>query len=100
MAANHDVVVVASNHRLGIMGYLYLGELGGGAYADSANVGMLDIVEALKWVHHNIAAFGGNPHNVMVFGKSGGGAKTSVLMAMPSAKGLFHKAGVMSGPML
>jgi para-nitrobenzyl esterase len=100
LAANHDVVVVAGNHRLGIMGYLCLEELGGDAYAGSGNVGMIDIVDALKWVHHNIAAFGGDPHNVMVFGESGGGAKTSVLMAMPSAKGLFHKAGVMSGPML
>ena len=100
LAANHDVVVVASNHRLGIMGYLALDEIGGDAYAGSGNVGMLDIVDALKWVHHNIAAFGGDPHNVMVFGESGGGAKTSALMAMPSAKGLFHKAGVMSGPML
>ncbi|HLK56203.1 MAG TPA: carboxylesterase family protein [Chthonomonadaceae bacterium] len=100
LAANHDVVVVASNHRLGIMGYLYLGELGGDAYAASGNVGMLDIVEALRWVHNNISAFGGAPHNVTVFGESGGGAKTSALMAMPSAQGLFHKAGVMSGPML
>src|SRR5205807_187591 len=66
----------------------------------SGNVGMMDIVAALKWVHHNIAAFGGDPHNVTVFGESGGGAKTSALMAMPSAGGLFHKAGVMRGPML
>ncbi len=98
LAANHDVVVVASNHRLGIMGYLYLGELGGDPA--SGNVGMMDIVEALRWVHRNITAFGGDPHNVTVFGESGGGAKTSALMAMPSAHGLFHKAGVMSGPML
>src|SRR5579871_863386 len=100
LAANHDVVVVASNHRLNILGYLYLGEIGGEEYAASANAGMLDIVDALKWVKTNIAAFGGDPHNVMVFGESGGGMKTSALMAMPSAKGLFHKAGVMSGPML
>jgi para-nitrobenzyl esterase len=100
LAANHDVVVVASNHRLGIMGYLALDEIGGDAYAGSGNVGMLDIVAALRWVHDNIAAFGGDPHNVTVFGESGGGAKTSALMAMSSAKGLFHKAGVMSGPML
>jgi para-nitrobenzyl esterase len=100
LAANHDVVVVASNHRLGIMGYFCLDELGGEAYAGSGNVGMIDIVDALKWVRENIAAFGGDPHNVTVFGESGGGAKTSALMAMPSAAGLFHKAGVMSGPML
>lgn len=99
LAANHDVVVVASNHRLGILGYLYLGEISE-EYAGSANAGMLDIVEALKWVKRNIAAFGGDPDSVMVFGESGGGAKTSALMAMPSARGLFHKAGVMSGPML
>jgi para-nitrobenzyl esterase len=100
LAANHDVVVVASNHRLGIMGYLALDEIGGEAYAGSGNVGMTDIVAALRWVRGNIAAFGGDPHNVLVFGESGGGAKTSALMAMPSAKGLFHRAGVMSGPML
>ena len=100
LAANHDVVVVASNHRLGIMGYLALDEIGGEAYAGSGNAGMLDIVAALRWVQENIAAFGGDPHNVTIFGESGGGAKTSVLMAMPSAKGLFHKAGVMSGPTL
>jgi len=100
LAANHDIVVVASNHRLGIMGYLCLDEIGGSEFAGSGNAGMVDIVDALKWVHENISAFGGDPHNVTVFGESGGGAKTSVLMAMPSAEGLFHKAGVMSGPTL
>jgi para-nitrobenzyl esterase len=100
LAANHDVVVVASNHRLGIMGYLYLGEIGGEEYATSGNAGMLDIVAALKWVQQNIAAFGGDPQRVMVFGESGGGSKTSALMAMPSAKGLFYAAGIMSGPMM
>lgn len=100
LAANHDVVVVASNHRLGIMGYLYLSEIGGEAYATSGNAGMLDIVAALKWVQQNIAAFGGDPQKVMVFGESGGGSKTAALMAMPSAKGLFHAAGIMSGPMM
>ncbi|HWD39288.1 MAG TPA: carboxylesterase family protein [Fimbriimonas sp.] len=100
LAANHDVVVVASNHRLGIMGYLNLEELGGEAFEGSGNAGMSDIVGALKWVHQNIEAFGGDPHNVTIFGESGGGAKTASLMAMPSAKGLFHKAGIMSGPML
>jgi para-nitrobenzyl esterase len=100
LAANHDVVVVASNHRLGLLGYLDLEELGGKEYAGSGNAGMLDIVLALQWVHENISAFGGDPHNVTIFGESGGGAKTCCLMAMPSAKGLFHKAGIMSGPML
>jgi para-nitrobenzyl esterase len=100
LAANHDVVVVASNHRLGLAGYLTLEEIGGAEYAGCANNGMTDIVAALRWVHQNIAAFGGDPHNVTVFGESGGGAKTCALMAMPSAVGLFHKAGIMSGPMI
>lgn len=100
LAAKHDVVVVASNHRLGLLGYLFLEDVGGNAYAGSGNLGMLDIVQALRWVKENISAFGGDPHNVTVFGESGGGAKTACLMAMPSAQGLFHKAGIMSGPML
>src|SRR5690242_5341393 len=73
LAATYDVVVVASNHRLGLFGYLYLGELGGSEYATSGNQGMLDIVAALSWVKENIATFGGDPGNVMVFGESGGG---------------------------
>jgi para-nitrobenzyl esterase len=100
LAANQDVVVVTVNHRLNIFGYLYLAELGGPQYADSGNAGMLDIVLALEWVRDNIAAFGGDPNNVTIFGESGGGMKVTVLMAMPSAKGLFHKAIVQSGPML
>ena len=100
LAAIYDVVVVASNHRLGLFGYLYLGELGGEEYATSGNQGMLDIVAALGWVKQNIATFGGDPGNVMVFGESGGGSKTSAVMAMPAAHGLFHKAGIQSGPML
>jgi para-nitrobenzyl esterase len=93
-----DVVVVTSNHRLASLGYLYLAELGGPDYAQTGNVGMLDIVAALEWVRDNIATFGGDPNNVMVFGCSGGGAKTSTLHAMPSAKGLFHRAIIQSGP--
>ncbi len=100
LAATYDVVVVASNHRLGLFGYLYLGELGGSEYATSGNQGMLDIVAALSWVKENISTFGGDPANVMVFGESGGGSKTSALMAMPAARGLFHKAGIQSGPLL
>jgi para-nitrobenzyl esterase len=100
LAAAYDVVVVAINHRLGLFGYLYLGDLGGSEYAASGNQGMLDIVAALRWVRDNIAAFGGNPANVMVFGESDGGEKTSALMAMPAAQGLFHKAGIQSGAML
>lgn len=100
LAATYDVVVVAINHRLGLLGYLYLGELGGSEYATSGNQGMLDIVAALRWVRDNIDTFGGDPANVMVFGESGGGMKTSTLMAMPGAHGLFHKAGIQSGAML
>ncbi len=95
-----DVVVVSLNHRLGVLGYLDLSEIGGPNYANSANVGMLDIVAALEWVRDNIANFGGDPSNVMIFGQSGGGGKVNTLMAMPSAKGLFHKAAVQSGSLL
>jgi para-nitrobenzyl esterase len=100
LAATYDVVVVAINHRLGIFGYLYLGELGGSEYATSGNQGMLDIVAALRWVRENISVFGGDANSVMVFGESGGGQKTSTLMAMPTARGLFHRAGIQSGAML
>ena len=97
LAAKHDVVLVSVNHRLNVFGYLYLGEIGGEKYADSGNVGMLDIVLALQWVRDNIAQFGGDPGNVTIFGESGGGGKVSALMAMPPAKGLFHRAIVESG---
>jgi para-nitrobenzyl esterase len=92
-----DVVVVTLNHRLNAFGYLYLGHLAGGEFADSGNAGMLDLVAALRWVHDNIAEFGGDPGNVTIFGQSGGGAKVSTLMAMPQARGLFHRAIVESG---
>src|SRR6266478_3115501 len=92
-----DAVVVTVNHRLGVLGYLHLGDLGGDAYAASGNAGMLDLVTALTWVRDNIAGFGGDPANVTIFGESGGGAKVSVLMAMPAAHGLFHKAIIQSG---
>ena len=98
LARTFDVVVVATNHRLGLVGYLYLGELGGEEYATSGNQGLLDIVDGLKWVRENIAAFGGDPANVMIFGESGGGAKTSCLYAMPSAAQYFNKASIESGP--
>ena len=100
LASKHDVVVVTLNHRLNVLGYLYLAEFGGPEYADSGNAGMLDIVQALEWVRVNIGAFGGDPSNVTIFGESGGGWKVTTLMAMPSAKGLFHRAIVQSGPML
>jgi len=91
---------VSLNHRLNIFGFLYLGDIGGARYADSGNVGLLDIVLALNWVRENIAAFGGDPNNVTIFGESGGGGKVAALMAMPPAKGLFHKAIIESGPYL
>jgi para-nitrobenzyl esterase len=98
LARSFDVVVVATNHRLGLLGFLYLGELGGEEYAGSGNQGLLDIRDGLRWVHENIAAFGGDPDNVMIFGESGGGAKTSCLYAMPSAAPYFNKASIESGP--
>ena len=100
LAAAYDVVVVATNHRLGLLGYLYLGEIGGADWATSGNQGMLDLVAGLRWVKANIAAFGGDPDNVMIFGESGGGFKVGTLLAMPAAKGLFHKASIESGAAL
>jgi para-nitrobenzyl esterase len=100
LAARGDVVVVTINHRLNVFGHLYLGELAGDAFKESGNAGMLDVVEALRWVRDNIAAFGGNPANVTIFGESGGAGKVSVICAMPAAKGLFHKAIMQSGPCL
>lgn len=97
LARRGDVVVVSLNHRLAVLGYLNLAEIGGAKYASAANVGNLDLVAALEWVRDNIANFGGDPGNVMIFGQSGGGGKVSSLLAMPSAKGLFHKAAVQSG---
>jgi len=96
----YDVVVVAINHRLGLLGYLYLGDIAGREYAASGNQGALDIVAALKWVRENIAIFGGDPDNVMIFGESGGGSKVATLLAMPSARGLFNKASIESSPTL
>ncbi|HEV2578913.1 MAG TPA: carboxylesterase family protein [Acidobacteriaceae bacterium] len=93
-----DVVVVTVNHRLNAFGYLYLaGVSADPKYADSGNVGMLDLVLALRWVKDNIAAFGGDPTRVTIFGQSGGGAKCATLMAMPAAHGLFHRVMTMSG---
>ena len=97
LARKEDVVVVAATHRLNLFGFLHLADLGGEKWAGSSNAGMQDIVAALGWIKDNIAAFGGNPGNVTVFGQSGGGGKVSTLMAMPSAKGLFHRAIAMSG---
>jgi para-nitrobenzyl esterase len=96
LAARGDVVVVTVNHRLNALGYLYLSRLDP-RFPDSGNSGQLDLILALKWVRDNIAAFGGDPSRVMVFGQSGGGAKIATMMGMPAAKGLFHRAATMSG---
>jgi para-nitrobenzyl esterase len=95
-----DVVFCSINHRLGPLGYCHLAGVGGERFAASGNVGMLDIVQALEWVRDNIAAFGGDPDNVTIMGQSGGGAKVCTLTAMPAARGLFHKAVVLSGASL
>jgi para-nitrobenzyl esterase len=101
LAKKGDVVVVTVNHRLNAFGYLYLAGLSKDpALADSGNAGNLDMVLSLQWVRDNIAEFGGDPGNVLIFGESGGGAKVSTLMAMPAARGLFHKAVVQSGSMI
>lgn len=100
LARKGDVVIVTLNHRLNIFGHLYLAKLGGSDYAESGNLGILDLVAALRWIHTNIAEFGGDPANVTIFGQSGGGAKVSILMAMPQTRGLFHRAVVQSGSQL
>jgi len=96
LAKRGDVVVVTLNHRLNLLGFLDLSAYGPD-YAQSGNVGMLDIVAALQWVRDEIANFGGDPDCVTIFGQSGGGAKVTTLMGMPSARGLFHRAIVQSG---
>jgi para-nitrobenzyl esterase len=98
LAKRGEVVNVTVNHRLNIFGYCHLGDLGGPEFAHSGNVGMLDIIAALKWIRSNIESFGGDPQRVMVFGVSGGGMKTAFLMASPAAHGLLQRAGVQSGP--
>jgi para-nitrobenzyl esterase len=97
LARRGDVVVVSVNHRLNIFGFLRLADLGGPQWAHSDNAGMLDIVAALHWVRDNVERFGGDPGNVTIFGESGGGGKVSVLLAMPAACGLFHRAMIQSG---
>jgi para-nitrobenzyl esterase len=99
LAKKGDVVLVSANHRLNILGFLDLSACGE-KYAHSANVGMLDIIAALKWVNKNIKEFGGDPDNVTIFGESGGGIKVGTLMCMPAAKGLFHKAIIQSGTLI
>lgn len=99
LAEKGDIVVVTVNHRLNVLGYIDLTALGG-KYSESVNLGMQDLVKALEWVHSNIANFGGDPDCVTIGGQSGGGGKTSTLLAMPSAQGLFHRAIVQSGSTL
>jgi para-nitrobenzyl esterase len=96
LAAGGDVVVVTVAHRLNVFGYLYLARLDP-RFPDSGNLGQLDLILALQWVRNNIAAYGGDPAKVMVFGQSGGGAKIATLMGTPAARGLFHRAATMSG---
>ena len=97
-----DVVVVTINHRLGVLGHLHLADIPGAPqeWATAGTAGMQDCVAALRWIQDNIANFGGDPDRVMVFGQSGGGAKTCALLAMPSAVGLLHGAGIQSGSAL
>lgn len=97
LARKHDVVVVTTNHRLNVFGYLYLADLGNPKFANASNAGLQDMVLSLEWVRDNIANFGGDPNNVTIFGQSGGGGKVATLMATPSAKGLFHRAICQSG---
>lgn len=96
-AEQGDVVVVTINYRLGVLGFLHLGEIGGNEYATSGNCGILDQVAALQWVQDNIAKFGGDPNNVTIFGESAGAMSIGVLLGFPSAQGLFQKAILQSG---
>jgi len=100
LAHAHDVVVVTLNHRLNVFGYTHLGDAMGSDFAASSSVGLLDLVAALEWVRDNVAAFGGDPNLVTIFGQSGGGRKVATLMAMPGAKGLFRRAIIESGAVL
>lgn len=97
MARHHDVVQVSVNHRLNILGFFDVSDIGGSGYEDSVNVGMTDLIAALRWVHENIANFGGDPDKVMIYGQSGGGSKVTTLMGMSSAARLFHRAAAQSG---
>ena len=97
LAREGDIVFVSVNHRLNAFGFTDLSSCGDPAFKESGNVGVLDLVAALKWVHNNIANFGGDPGNVTIMGQSGGGAKVCDVISMPSAKGLVHKAVALSG---
>jgi para-nitrobenzyl esterase len=98
LASRGDAVIVTLNFRLGILAFLYVAHLGGEGYAESGNLAQLDLVAGLQWVRENIAAFGGDPGNVTLFGESAGGTLIWTLMGTPAAEGLFHKAIVQSAP--
>jgi para-nitrobenzyl esterase len=100
LAKRGDLVVVTVNHRLNVFGHLYLGKIGGEEFATSGNAGTQDMQLALEWVRDNIAAFGGDGSNVTIFGESGGGAKVATLLGVPSARGLFKRGIIQSGPRL
>lgn len=97
LLSRHDVVLVTINYRLGALGYLDLSGIGGEKRGAVANCGQLDQIAALEWVRDNIASFGGNPEDVMIFGESAGSMAVATLLAMPGAKGLFNKAICQSG---
>jgi para-nitrobenzyl esterase len=97
LSRKENIVFCSLNHRLGPLGFSDFSGIGGAKYAASGNVGMIDIVAALEWIRDNISNFGGDPYNVTIIGQSGGGGKVCTLTAMPSAKGLFHKAVALSG---
>lgn len=97
MVRRGDVVVCTINHRLNVFGFCDLSGVLGEEFAQSGNVGYLDLVASMKWVRENIAAFGGDPDNVMIYGQSGGGRKVSICYAGAEASGLFHKGVVQSG---
>jgi para-nitrobenzyl esterase len=96
-AARGDVVLVTLNYRLGALGFLHLADLGGDAFAGSGNIGILDQVAALRWVRDSIAAFGGDPENVTIFGESAGAMSVGTLLGLPEARGLFRRAILQSG---
>lgn len=96
LAQKHGAVVVTVTHRLNVLGFLHLAEVGGERFRQASNVGMQDLVLALEWLRDNIDAFGGDPRCITIFGQSGGGGKTAILNGMPAAKGLFHRAIIQS----
>ncbi len=96
-AVNGDVVVVTINYRLGALGFLHLADIDGAGEGFASNCGLLDQIAALEWVRDNIAAFGGDPENITIFGESAGAMSIGTLLAMPGAKGLYQKAILQSG---